>query len=127
MATTTMNGCAPGAQPVLRTPVRIDSPSKTNEQRGGYDLAWTALYTTRAERTDLSGSEALRAMQVTANSMARYTIRRPPSTDIDESMRLVDLLTNRAYNIRNISNPKGDQQRRWLVLLCEYIPGSTGA
>jgi SPP1 family predicted phage head-tail adaptor len=109
----------------LRTRVRIDSQTRTPDGQGGYALAWTPLLTTHAERVDLSGSEALRAMQVTANSMRRYRLRLPPSLNIDASMRVVDLRTGETFNIRNTNEP--DQLHRWVVLLCEFVPGSTGA
>ena len=109
----------------LRTRVRIDAQQQTRTPRGGYALAWTPLLTTHAERVDMSGSEALRAMHVTANSMRRYRLRLPPSLTIDATMRLVDLRTNETFNIRNTNEP--DQLHRWVILLCEFIPGSSGA
>lgn len=109
----------------LRTRVRIDSQVRTPDSQGGYALTWTAVLSTHAERIDLSGSEQLRAAQVSANQLRRYRIRRPPSTAIDETMRLVDIATGETFNIRNGSSP--DQKRRWLILQCEFIPGSSGA
>lgn len=109
----------------LRTRVRIDAQTQTRTARGGYELAWTTLLTTHAERIDLSGSEALRAMQVTATSMRKYRLRLPPSVNIDATMRLVDLRTGETFNIRNTNEP--DQLHRWVILLCEFIPGSSGA
>lgn len=115
----------PGAGP-LRTRVRIDSQIKTPDGQGGYALDWGApSLSTHAERLDLSGSEQLRAMQVTATSMRRYRLRLPPSFTIDATMRLVDLRTGETFNIRNTNEP--DQFHRWVVLLCEFIPGSSGA
>lgn len=109
----------------LRTRVRIDRQVQTPDNRGGYALAWAPLLTTHAERIDMSGSETLRAMQVTANSMRRYRLRLPPSLTIDATMRLVDLRTSETFNIRNTNEP--DQLHRWVILLCEFIPGSSGA
>lgn len=120
MATTT----TPGAGS-LRTRVRIDQQSQTRDAGAGYTVAWNALLSTRAERMDLSGGETLRAMAVTATSMRRYRLRFPPSIAIDATMRLVDLDTNETFNIKSISTP--DQKRRWLILTCEFVPGSGGA
>ena len=119
-----MPGTTPGAG-ALRTRVRIDAQVRTPDTRAGYALDWTPLLTTHAERIDLSGGETLRAMQVSANSMRRYRLRLPPSITIDATMRLVDLRTGEAFNIRNTNEP--DQFHRWVVLLCEFIPGNTGA
>ena len=115
----------PAPAAALRTRVRIDSQQQTRTPRGGYALAWTTLLTTHAERIDLSGSETLRAMQVTATSMRKYRLRLPPSVNIDATMRLVDLRTGETFNIRNTNEP--DQLHRWVILLCEFIPGSSGA
>ncbi len=117
--------CPPSPAAALRTPVRIDKQVQTKDNRGGYTLSWATLFSARAERTDLSGGETLRAMQVSANQMKRYKLRWPPSIALDATMRLVDLTDNAAYNVRNIDGP--DQMYRWVTLLCEQIPGSSGA
>lgn len=114
----------PGAGP-LRTRVTIDKQVQTPDGVGGYALTWTTALTTHAERLDLSGGESLVAMQVSANQMRRYRLRLPPSLTIDATMRLTDIRTGETFNIRNTNEP--DQLHRWVVLLCEFIPGSTGA
>lgn len=114
----------PGAG-ALRTRVTIDQQIRTSDGQGGYRLDWTTVLTTHAERIDLSGNEALRAMQVSANQIRRYRLRLPPSLTIDATMRLTDIRTGEAFNIRNTNEP--DQFHRWVVLQCEFIPGSTGA
>jgi head-tail adaptor len=117
--------CPPTQAALLRTPVRIDTQVKTPDDRGGYALDWTAYYSARAQRIDLSGSETLRAAQMTNTQMKRYKMRWPPSITLDASMRLVDLTTSLIYNIRDVNGP--DQEGRWVTLLCEQIPSSTGA
>jgi SPP1 family predicted phage head-tail adaptor len=118
------NGCDP--MPQLRTPIRIERHLTTPDTRGGQaDAGWETVYATRAERTDLSGSETLRAAQMTATYFRRYKIRYPRSIALAASMRLVDLTDSRGYNIRSITGP--DQQNRWITLTCEYVPGATGA
>jgi head-tail adaptor len=112
-------------RPLLRTPVRIEQQVRTADEGGGYALDWAALYSTMAERSDLSGSETLRAATLTNTKLNRYKMRWPPSLALDETMRLIDKQTGVAYNIRDISGP--DQHERWITLLCERIPGSTGA
>jgi SPP1 family predicted phage head-tail adaptor len=112
--------------PQLRTPIRIERELTTPDTRGGRASAgWETVYTTRAERMDLSGSETLRAAQITATYFRRYKIRYPRSLAIAASMRLVDLTDSRNYNIRSITGP--DQYNRWITLTCEYVPGATGA
>src|SRR5215470_964002 len=89
----------------LRTHVRIDTQVKTPDTRGGYALSWSTLFDTWAERIDLSGGETLRAMQMTNTQMKCYKLRWPPSIALDATMRLVDLTSNLAYNVRDISGP----------------------
>jgi head-tail adaptor len=117
--------CKPAKTPALQTPVRIDTQVRTPDGRGGYALAWTPLYSTYAERSDLTGGETLLAAQVTNTQMKRFKLRWPPNVDLSAAQRLVDLTTNRTYNIRDVGGP--DQMNRWVTLLCEYILGSTGA
>lgn len=116
---------APSPAAALRTPVRIDQQVQTPDGMGGETLDWAPLFTDRAERIDLSGSETIRAMQTTNTQLKRFKLRWPPSIPLDATMRLVDLTTQRTYNVRDVNGP--DQMYRWVTLLCELIPGSSGA
>lgn len=110
----------------LRTPIAIQAQTRTNDAGGGYALDWTTtVYTTLAEKRALSGSERILAMQTVNTAMFRFTLRKPPRIALDETMRLTETQTGAVYNIRDVSDL--DQTERWLVLLCEHIPGSSGA
>ena len=112
-------------RPIFRTPVDIQQQVKTVDELKGYALDFATVYSTLAERTDLSGSESLRAAALTNTFLMRFKVRWPPSIPLDASYRLVDKTSGLAYNVRDITGP--DQHYRYVTLLCERIPGSTGA
>lgn len=110
----------------LRTPVTIQAQTRTKDEGGGWKLDWpTTIYSTLAEKKALSGTERIMALQTVNTSMFRFKVRKPLRIAIDETMRLTETRTGDVYNIRDVSDP--DQMQRWLILMCERIPGSTGA
>lgn len=99
----------------LRSRVRIESRTSTQDAWGQPVETWTEVVSVWADFRHVSGMESARAGAQISESRASVRIRW--RTDITPAMRLVETFTGRVYDIKAVLP---DVQRREFVdLVCE--------
>ena len=98
---------------MLRTPVAIQAIVKTPDGAGGFAHTWVTLDTVRAHVKPLSGSEAVRGMQIEDKVSHRIFMRY--RADVKAKDRL--LIEGEPYNIRAVLDL--EMRKRWMEILAE--------
>mgnify|MGYP003633112000 CR=1 FL=1 len=99
----------------LRSRITIQHEVRESNGQGGWVTAWTPVATVSAKKIPLRGDEISRDNIQRSVSKARFVIRF--RNDISTKHRLIEIGTNKIWNIRNVDDPYGRGDR--VELDCE--------
>lgn len=98
---------------MLRTPVQLQSETRTADGGGGFTRTWTTYATPRAHVTQTGGSERFTHERLSATTILRAVIRY--RSDVQPQHRAV--IRGKTYQIRQVNDV--EFRRRWLELALE--------
>jgi SPP1 family predicted phage head-tail adaptor len=96
----------------MRHRIALQNSTPSGDSRGGSSLSWATADTVWAEVKPLSGSEALRGMEMQDRITHRITIRFRDDITINAKSRV--LWGSRIFNIRSVRNI--DERGKYIVM-----------